>query len=137
MSKKRTLLSLAPFLVGLIFITYSARGAAESTFEGEIADSQCAMGVHSLNRSHKEMIEMGHAGSTAEDCTRYCVRSRGGRYVLLSKHDVYKLDNQELAERHAGQKVRITGTLDHETHSLQIKAIEPLGQNKSAPASPR
>jgi hypothetical protein len=125
MSKKRTLLTFVPLLAVLIFVAFSAR-SAETTFDGEIADSQCAMGVHSLNRSHKEMIEMGHAGSTAEDCTRYCVHSRGGRYVLLTKHDVFKLDNQELAERYAGQKVRLTGALDPESHVIQIKTIEPL-----------
>ena len=125
MTRKR-LLSFAPFLAGLIFMVFPPPGAAEATFDGEIADSQCAMGVHSLNRTHKEMIEMGHAGSTAEDCTRYCVNSRAGRYVLLTKHDVFKLDNQELAERHAGQKVRVTGTLAPETHIIQIKRIERL-----------
>jgi len=126
MSKKRILLGLAPLLAALLFTASSARGAADTTFEGEIADSQCAMGVHSLNRSHKEMIAMGHAGSTSADCTRYCVNSRGGRYVLLTKHDVFKLDNQELAERHAGQKVRLTGTLDPGTQTIEIKMVEAL-----------
>ena len=126
MSKKPTPPGLAFCLAALLFLPFAARGAADTTFEGEIADSQCAMGVHSLNRSHKEMIEMGHAGSTAADCTRYCVNSRGGRYVLLTKHDVFKLDNQELAERHAGEKVRLIGALDPETHTIQMKTIEPL-----------
>ena len=84
------------------------------------------MGVHSLNRSHKEMIEMGHAGSTAEDCTRYCVHSRAGRYVLLTKHDAFKLDNQEIAEKYAGQKVKLTGTLDSKTNIIQVKTMEPV-----------
>lgn len=124
MTKKRLLLS-APVLAGILFLfaTFSS-ATPETTFEGEIADSQCATGVHSLNRSHREMIAMGHAGKTPEDCTRYCVHSRGGRYMLLTKNDVFKLDNQEMAELHAGQKVRIIGTLDPETHIIQIKSIE-------------
>ena len=113
-------------LAALSFMGPATSGAGETTFEGEIADSQCAMGVHSLNRSHKEMIEMGHAGSTAEDCARYCVHSRGGRYVLLTKHDVFKLDNQEWAEKYAGQKVKLTGTLDSKTNIIQVNTMQPV-----------
>jgi len=126
MTKIRTFLISAALLAGLIFRGPASSGAAETTFEGEIADSQCAMGVHSLNRSHKEMIEMGHAGSTAIDCARYCVHSRGGKYVLLTKHDVFKLDNQEWAEKYAGQKVKLVGTLDSKTNILQVKTVEPV-----------
>jgi len=123
MTKTRTFLISAALLAALIFMGQATSGAGETTFEGEIADSQCAMGVHSLSRSHKEMIEMGHAGRTAEDCTRYCVHSRAGRYVLLTKHEVFKLDNQEMAEKYAGQKVKLTGTLDSKTNIIQVKKI--------------
>jgi hypothetical protein len=126
MTKTRAFLISAALLAAPILMGAAPSGAGETTFEGEIADSQCAMGVHSLNRSHKEMIEMGHAGSTAEDCTRYCVHSRGGRYVLLAKHDVFKLDNQEMAEKYAGQKVKLTGTLDSKTDIIQVKTMEPV-----------
>jgi hypothetical protein len=126
MTKTRTFLISAALLAAMVFMAPAASGAGETTFEGEIADSQCAMGVHSLNRSHKEMIEMGHAGSTAEDCARYCVHSRGGRYVLMTKHDVFKLDNQDMAEKYAGQKVKLTGTLDSKTNIIQVKSVEPV-----------
>jgi len=103
-----------------------SRGASERTFEGEIADTQCALGVHSLNQSHKEMIDMGSAGKTPADCARYCVRERGGKFVLQNKHNVYKLDNQELAEKNAGVKVKVTGTLDPKTNTIQVRTIEPI-----------
>jgi hypothetical protein len=102
------------------------RGTGEKTFEGEIADSQCALGVHSLHQSHKEMIDMGSAGKTSSDCARYCVKERGGRFVLQSKHNVYKLDNQELAEKSAGVKVKVIGSLDPKTNTIQVRAIEPI-----------
>src|SRR2546430_4653866 len=54
----------------------SARGGNEKTFRGEIADSQCALNVHSLSQSHKEMIEMKHEVKTNADCARYCVKER-------------------------------------------------------------
>jgi hypothetical protein len=39
----------------------------EKTFKGEIADSQCALNVHSLNRSHKEMMEPDSIGRDLEE----------------------------------------------------------------------
>jgi hypothetical protein len=123
MNKSKTVLISVALLAALSFMRPATSVAGETTFEGEIADSQCAMGVHSLNRSHKEMIEMGHAGSTAEDCARYCVHNRGGRFVLLTKHDVFKLDNQEWAEKYAGQKVKLTGTLDSKAKIIQINTM--------------
>jgi hypothetical protein len=126
MNESKTVLVSVALLAALSFMGPTTSGAGETTFEGEIADSQCAMGVHSLNRSHKEMIEMGHAGSTAQDCARYCVHSRGGRYVLLTKHDVFKLDNQEWAEKYAGQKVKLTGTLDSKTNIIQVETMAPV-----------
>jgi hypothetical protein len=103
-----------------------ARGQDDKTFEGEIADSQCAMNVHSLSRSHKEMIDMGLAGKTAVDCSHYCVKQRGGKYVLQTKHDVFKLDRQDLVEGSAGMKVRVTGVLDLKTNTILLHSVEPV-----------
>jgi hypothetical protein len=104
----------------------SSRGDVEKTFIGEIGDSQCAMNVHSLDRSHKIMLKMGSAGKTAADCTRYCVEQRGGKFVLQTKTDVYKLDNQGLAAQSAGLKVKVTGILDTKTNTIQLRTIEPI-----------
>ena len=45
-------------LAGLAAWAAQGRAADEKTFRGEIADSQCALNVHSLSQSHKEMMEM-------------------------------------------------------------------------------
>jgi type 1 fimbria pilin len=124
---RRLFLGAAILTCSLVSIPLS-RGAGEKTFEGEIADTQCALGVHSLNQSHKEMIDMGSAGKTSADCARYCVRERGGRFVLQNKHNVYKLDNQGLAEKSAGVKVKVTGTLDPKTNTIQVRTIEAISQ---------
>lgn len=105
------------------------RGADEKTFRGEIADSQCALNVHSLSQSHKEMMEMKPEIKTEADCARYCVKERGGRYVLQSKEKVYKLDAQVLAEEWAGQRVKVTGTLDPKTNMITVEKIEALAPN--------
>lgn len=124
---KRAKISLLLAVLGPVVLTVPlTRAAGEKIFEGEIADTQCALNVHSLHQSHQEMIEMGEAGSTPADCTRYCVKSRGGRYALQTKHEVYKLDNQDLPEKFAGMKVKLTGTLDPKTNTIQVRLIEPI-----------
>lgn len=126
MMKARSVFISAVMVSCLAWMTAPTFGQSEKTFEGEIADSQCAMNVHSLSRSHKEMIDMGSAGKTSADCANYCVKQRGGKYVLQTKHDVYHLDKQDLVEKSAGLKVKLTGTLDPKTNIIQVLAIEPL-----------
>jgi hypothetical protein len=98
----------------------------DKVFTGEIGDSQCAMNVHSLDKSHQEMLKVKSVGKTAEDCTLYCIRNRGGRYVLQGRNKVYHLDKQELAEGLAGRKVKVTGTLDPKTETIQVRSIDTL-----------
>jgi Protein of unknown function (DUF5818) len=126
MKSVRRISAYTAVLAGLSLVIPVSQGAGDKTFEGEIADTQCAMGVHSLHRSHQEMIAMGKAGSTPAECTRFCVKERGGRYVIQTKNDVYKLDNQELPEKYAGMKVKVAGTLDPKTNIIQVRSIEPL-----------
>jgi hypothetical protein len=126
MRTSRRFIFCAAILFVLALVGPSSRGDTEKTYIGEIADSQCALNVHSLDRSHKTMIKMGNAGKTAADCTRYCVSQRGGKFVLQTKTDVYKLDNQDLAEKSAGLKVKVTGVLDPNTNVIQIHTIEAI-----------
>jgi hypothetical protein len=110
-------------LAGAATLVFSAE---DKFFVGEIADTPCAMKVHSLDKTHTEMLKVAGVGTTATDCTLYCIKNRGGRFVLQNKRNVYLLDNQELPERYAGQKVRITGTLDPKTETIQVRSIDPL-----------
>lgn len=112
------------------------RGAEEKTFRGDIADSQCALNVHSLSQSHKEMIAMKPELKSDADCARYCVKERGGRYVLQSKDKVYKLDAQVLAEEWAGQKVKVVGTLDPKTNTITVEKIEALASSPGSSPKP-
>jgi hypothetical protein len=94
------------------------------TFQGEIADTQCAFNVHSVTRSHEEMIKAKKMGSDAASCARYCVRNMGGSFVLLgNKTTVYRLDNQDRVEKLSGEKVSITGTLDRNSNTIHVVAI--------------
>ena len=99
-------------------------GGTEQVFKGEIGDSQCALNVHSLSRSHEEMLKNKDIGTTAADCARHCVKQLGGVYVLQVKNKVYKLDNQALAEKNAGMKVKVTGVLDPANNTIAVHSME-------------
>jgi hypothetical protein len=94
------------------------------TFRGEIGDSQCALNVHSMTRSHTEMLESKKMGGSPSDCANYCVRYMGGDFVLSSKTEVYHLDNQPKAQLYAGKKVKITGTLEPKSKTIHMADIE-------------
>lgn len=109
----------------MLFVLFAApRAAGEEEFTGAIADSQCALNVHSLSQSHKEMLQSKEAGTTDADCVWYCVSQRGGRFVLQNKSKIYKLDKQDLSKKFAGHKVRVTGTLDPKTNTIHVMSIE-------------
>jgi hypothetical protein len=93
-------------------------------FYGEIGDTQCALNVHSLTRSHKEMLESKKMGGTPGSCASYCVQFLGGDFVLASKNEVYRLDNQEKVRLFAGQKVMITGTLESKSKTIHVVDIK-------------
>lgn len=108
----------------VLLITGAAgAGTPRSAFFGEISDSQCAMNVHSLSRSHEEMIKKKTLGTDAASCSRACVR-RGGEWVLRSGDDVYHLLYQVGVEQFAGQKVKVIGTLDKKTNTIDNYHIE-------------
>src|ERR1700704_1599392 len=102
----------------------SATGADKEkpkTFTGEIADSQCSLNVHSLTRSHEEMLKSKSMGGTSRNCTLYCIQYLGGDFVLSSKNDVLRLDDQDKAKQFAGMKVKITGSVDPKTKLVHVE----------------
>lgn len=115
----------ASVLFVLVIATSLTQGEERTAFFGEISDSQCAMNVHSLSRSHEEMIKKRTLGTDAASCARACVR-RGGEWVLRSGDDVYHLLYQAGVEQFAGQKVRVVGTLDDKTHTIDNYHIEAV-----------
>jgi len=101
---------LVPFL--LAFTALSAAPASR-TFTGTITDDMCALAGHASMRM----------GPTDAECTRACVISHGASYVLLSGKTVYALSDQKTPEQWAGQKVKVAGTLDAKTKTIQVKSI--------------
>src|SRR5437667_12337603 len=100
--------------------TFTLAKPASSTFFGEIADSQCALNVHSLTRSHQEMLKSKSMGGTAANCSVYCIEHLGGELVISSGKDVFKLDRPDLVHGFEGQKVKLTGVLDSKLSRIQV-----------------
>jgi hypothetical protein len=95
------------------------------TFRGEISDSQCALNVHSLTRSHQEMLKSKSMGGTAAECSRYCIEHLGGRLVLAAGANVYYIDGADSGMQYLGQKVRIRGILDAKAKTIHVVTIDP------------
>jgi hypothetical protein len=53
------------------------------------------------------MLKSKAAGGTEASCATYCVRYRGGDFILSSKGEVYRFDHQEKVGPFAGQKVKV------------------------------
>jgi len=113
----------AACVLAVVTLTY-AGGEDSWTFRGEIADSQCALNVHSLTRSHQEMLKSKSMGGTSTSCALYCINYLGGNLVLTSRKHVYHLDDQNLAKKFIGQKVKMSGTLDSKTDTIHVGKIE-------------
>jgi len=108
-----------------ILVSYASAKDETVIMRGAISDSQCAYNVHSDSHSHEWMIKKGVYGANDDkSCTLKCVKEMGGRYVLVGPKEVYRLDDQTLPEKFAGDKVKVTGTLDPKTHTLHVQKIE-------------
>jgi hypothetical protein len=108
-------------VLGLVGMAY---GQNARVFRGEVSDSQCAMNVHSLTRSHQEMLKSKTMGGTSNTCSEYCIEHLGGTLVLAAGKDVYRLDRPDLVHGFEGQKVKVTGTLEPKANQLHVVKIE-------------
>jgi hypothetical protein len=102
------------FLVALAGVVLSGAAPAKRTFTGVVTDSMCA------NKAGHSAMRMG---PTDAECTRACVDVHGAQYVLYDGTHVYTLSDIKAADRFAGQKVRVTGTLDAKTSTIQVASI--------------
>lgn len=120
----RSLLISAVLMSAVLHL--SAAGPRVKTFVGEISDSQCAMNVHSLTRSHQEMLKGKWMGTDNASCVRYCVKQFGGEFVLVVGDRVYHLDNQAAADFYAARTVTVVGTLDAATNTIHVTSMKPV-----------
>jgi len=104
---------MKPLFVSLLLITSLSAAQKPQTFTGIITDEMCA----GIGHAHMRM------GPTDAECTVACVLAHGALYVLLDGKDVYMLGDQQTPETFAGQKVRVVGTLDAKTKTIQVESM--------------
>ena len=86
---------------------------AKQTFTGVITDNMCARPGHAQMRM----------GPTDAECTVACVGVHGALYVLFDGKNVYTLSDQRTPEKFAAQRVKVVGTLDAKTNTIQVESI--------------
>ena len=104
---------MRPLIVSLLVVAALSAGQRTQTFIGTITDSECAIGGHAQMRM----------GPTDAECTRLSVMVHSASYVLYDGKNVYTLSDQETPEQFAAQKVRVVGTLDSKTRTIQVESI--------------
>jgi hypothetical protein len=106
-------------LLATLFIAAFAAGtlnaqAKRQTFTGVITDDMCA------NSAGHAAMRMG---PTDAECAAACVDIHGSMYVLYDGKNVYVLSDQKTPATFAGKKVRVAGTLDVKTKTIQVVSI--------------
>jgi hypothetical protein len=104
---------MRPLVVSLLAVTALSAAQGQQTFVGTITDDMCERADHSR-------MQMG---PTDADCTRACVAQHGAAFVLFDGTNVYKLSDQKTPDKFAGQKVRVTGTVDAKTKTIRVESI--------------
>ena len=100
-------------ILSLVAMTALSAAPPTQTFTGTITDDMCGTGGHARMRM----------GPTDAECTTACISAHGATYVLYDGKEVYALSDQRTPEKFAGQKVRITGTLDAKTKTIHVDSI--------------
>lgn len=108
----------------LLLLICSTTAQTARNFRGEVSDSQCALNVHSLTRSHQEMLKSKTMGGTSNTCSVYCIEHLGGYLVLSAGNNVYRLDRADLVHGFEGHKVVINGTLDPKLNQIHVIKID-------------
>ena len=83
---------------------------AKRTFTGIVTDKMCGADHTAMNVKPDAR------------CVRECVKA-GSQYALVEGGNVYLLGSAKAADAFAGQKVKVSGTLDTKTNIIVVDAI--------------
>jgi hypothetical protein len=83
---------------------------AKRTFAGIVTDKMCGADHTAMNVKPDAK------------CVRECVKA-GSQNALVEGGNIHVLGNAKAAEAFAGQKVRVSGTLDTKTNAISVDAI--------------
>src|SRR3954466_13853767 len=115
MARRRINLEQLASLLALGIFAFAVLSFAppNHNFTGTITDSMCPEGDHSKLRR----------GPSDAECTVACVRIYGASYILYDGKNSYLLSDLNTPEEFAMKKVRIIGTLDTKTKTIQVRQI--------------
>jgi hypothetical protein len=102
-------------LIGFLASATMLATQSRQTFSGTITDGECPIADHSGMRM----------GPTDTACAIACVQDHGGQFVLFDGKEIYQVSDQQAAEKFAGRKVTVVGTLDAKTKMIQVDSISP------------
>ena len=100
-------------ILSLLAVAALSAAPDTQTFNGIITDDMCG------NAGHSQM----RMGPTDAECTIACISAHGATYVLYDGKDTYTLSDQQTPEKFAAQKVRVMGTLDAKTRTIEVRSI--------------
>lgn len=94
-----------------LFFAFALTSFGES-FTGVITDTMCGA-KHTMMKDQPD-----------DKCVKMCVKG-SSEYALFDGKNVFKLSDQSKPAKFAAQKVKVTGTLDRNTKTIKVTAIEP------------
>jgi hypothetical protein len=100
-------------LLTLLAVAAVSAAPRKQTFTGIITDDMCARASHSVMRM----------GPTDAECAIACIDSHGATYVLADGKNIYGLSDQRTPEKFAARRVKVVGTLDAATRTIQVESI--------------
>lgn len=100
-------------IFNLLVIASLAAAPAKQTFTGIVTDDNCPKGDHSIMRM----------GPTDAECAMACLDAHGAQLGLYDGKAFYPLSDQKTPLKLIGKKVRVVGTLDAKTKTIQVESI--------------
>jgi hypothetical protein len=100
-------------IFNLLVVAALAASPAKQTFSGIITDDNCPKADHSQMRM----------GPTDAECAAACIDAHGAQYGLYDGTDFYTLSDQRTPVKFVGKKVKVAGTLETKTKTIQVDSI--------------
>ena len=100
-------------IFNLLVVAAPAAAPGKQTFSGVITDDNCPKADHSQMRM----------GPTDAECAMACIDAHGALYGLYDGNNFYTLSDQRTPEKFVGEKVKVIGTLDPKTKTIQVDSI--------------
>jgi hypothetical protein len=100
-------------IFNLLVVAALAAAPGKQTFSGMITDDNCPKADHSQMRM----------GPTDAECAMACIDAHGALYGLYDGNNFYTLSDQRTPEKFVGEKVKVIGTLDPKTKTIQVDSI--------------